>query len=72
MPTPHLRRARPIVQAHCAELGIPYHETGLLASWGEALRHLREVGAPIREDGARRPLPDDTAERPVHEDAAGR
>ncbi|WP_301128077.1 fatty acid desaturase family protein [Streptomyces cacaoi] len=72
MPTPHLRRARPIVQAHCAELGIPYHETGLLASWGEALRHLREVGAPIREDGARRPLPDDTTERPVHEDAAGR
>ncbi|NSC24634.1 acyl-CoA desaturase [Streptomyces albus subsp. chlorinus] len=51
MPTPHLRKARPLVRAHCAELGIPYHETGLIASWGEALRHLRDVGAPLRERG---------------------
>lgn len=49
MPSPHLRRARPIVMEYCAELGIMYHETGLIASWGEALRHLREVGVPIRE-----------------------
>ncbi|MGK5628915.1 fatty acid desaturase family protein [Streptomyces sp. URMC 123] len=48
MPAPHLRRARPIVRQYCAELGIPYHETGLVASYGEALRHLHRVGEPIR------------------------
>ncbi|MDI6408761.1 MULTISPECIES: fatty acid desaturase family protein [Streptomyces] len=52
MPTPHLRKARPLVRDYCAELGIPYHETGLIASWREALRHLKDVGAPIREAGA--------------------
>lgn len=50
MPSPHLRRARVIVREYCAELGIPYHETGLVASWREALRHLHEVGAPLREE----------------------
>ena len=49
MPSPHLRKAQPIVRDYCAELGISYHETGLIASWGEALKHLKEVGAPIRE-----------------------
>lgn len=48
MPTPHLRRAQPIVRAYCAEIGISYHETGLLKSWQEALRHLHEAGAPLR------------------------
>ncbi|GAB2584027.1 acyl-CoA desaturase [Streptomyces capparidis] len=48
MPTPHLRRARPIVQAYCAELGVAYTETGLLASYGQALRHLHAAGAPLR------------------------
>ncbi|NLU72853.1 acyl-CoA desaturase [Streptomyces sp. HNM0575] len=48
MPSPHLRRARVIVRDYCAELGIGYHETGLVASWREALRHLRDVGTPIR------------------------
>ena len=48
MPTPQLRRARPLVRAYCEELGLPYHETGLVASWREALRHLRDVGAPLR------------------------
>ncbi len=49
MPTPHLRRAAPIVKEYCAEVGVPYHETGLFASWGEAVRHLHAVGAPIRD-----------------------
>ncbi|MGW7514059.1 fatty acid desaturase family protein [Streptomyces sp. NPDC054796] len=53
MPSPHLRRARPIVRGYCAELGIPYHETSLVASWREALRHLREAGAPIRDSSIR-------------------
>ncbi|MGP4113378.1 fatty acid desaturase family protein [Streptomyces sp. 4N509B] len=48
MPSPNLRKAAPIVKRYCAELGVPYHETGLFASWGEALRHLHAVGAPIR------------------------
>jgi fatty acid desaturase len=48
MPTPNLRRARPIVQRFCAEIGVPYTETGLLASYGEALRHLHAAGAPLR------------------------
>jgi fatty acid desaturase len=48
MPTPHLRRAQPIVKAHCARLGIAYTESGLLASYAEALRHLHRVGAPLR------------------------
>jgi fatty acid desaturase len=48
MPTPNLRRARPIVREFCAEIGVPYCETGLVNSYGEALRHLHEVGAPLR------------------------
>lgn len=48
MPTPHLRRAQKIVRSYCAELNIAYHETGLIASYSEALRHLHAVGAPIR------------------------
>lgn len=48
MPTPHLRRARLVVRAYCAEIGVPYHETGLLRSYREALAHLHRVGEPIR------------------------
>ncbi|GAB3647696.1 fatty acid desaturase family protein [Glycomyces tarimensis] len=49
MPTPHLRRAKPIVRDFCDELGVDYHETGLLESYREALRELHRNGAPIRE-----------------------
>ncbi|RJO79179.1 acyl-CoA desaturase [Nocardia panacis] len=48
MPTPNLRLARPIVRAHCDELGLPYHETGFIASHVEAMTHLHQAGAPIR------------------------
>ncbi|UQU66493.1 acyl-CoA desaturase [Couchioplanes caeruleus] len=48
MPTPNLRRAQPIVQAYCAEIGVHYEVTGLLESYGIALRHLHEVGEPLR------------------------
>jgi fatty acid desaturase len=51
MPTPNLRRARPIVQAYCRALGIPYEETGLLTSYAIALRHLHRAGAPLRATG---------------------
>ncbi|GAB3161032.1 acyl-CoA desaturase [Micromonospora sonneratiae] len=48
MPRSNLRRAQPIVQRYCAEQGIPYEETGLFDSYRQALRHLHEVGAPLR------------------------
>jgi fatty acid desaturase len=48
MPTPNLRRAQPIVQRYCAELGVPYEVTGLAASYGQALRHLHAVGTDLR------------------------
>ncbi|MDV6011137.1 acyl-CoA desaturase [Haloechinothrix sp. LS1_15] len=55
MPTPNLRAARPLVRDHCARLGISYHEVGLLRSWQEALRHLHDAGAPLREVGTAPP-----------------
>ncbi|HTJ36620.1 MAG TPA: acyl-CoA desaturase [Dactylosporangium sp.] len=48
MPTPNLRRAQPIVQAYCADLGVSYEQTGLIASYRQALRYLHAVGAPAR------------------------
>ncbi|MEG3635716.1 fatty acid desaturase family protein [Micromonospora palythoicola] len=54
MPTPNLRRAQPIVQAYCAEIGVAYEQTGLLDSYRQALRHLHEVGAPARAEHAAR------------------
>jgi fatty acid desaturase len=48
MPRPNLRRAQPLVRAFCAERGIPYQECGILRSYGDVLRHLHAVGAPLR------------------------
>ncbi|WP_306215650.1 fatty acid desaturase family protein [Actinoplanes sp. RD1] len=48
MPTPNLRKAQPIVRDYCREIGVPYEETGLIESYRQALRHLHEVGAPLR------------------------
>lgn len=53
MPTPNLRHAQVIVRDYCAEIGVPYHETGLIASYREALRHMHHVGAPLRGDRER-------------------
>ncbi|MFF4968461.1 fatty acid desaturase family protein [Streptomyces sp. NPDC001037] len=52
MPTPHLRRAQAVVREYCAEIGVPYHETGLIRSYREALTHLHRVGEPIRRQRA--------------------
>jgi len=46
MPRPSLRRCRVLVRAHCARIGVPYCETGLLGSYLEVLRHLHAVGRP--------------------------
>ncbi|MFJ9130057.1 fatty acid desaturase family protein [Streptomyces sp. NPDC102340] len=50
MPRPHLRLAQPMVKAHCRGLGIPFVETGLVDSYRQALRHMYEVGEPLRVD----------------------
>ncbi|MEU9291132.1 acyl-CoA desaturase [Streptomyces sp. NPDC048275] len=50
MPRPHLKLAQPLVRAHCQELGIPYAETGLVDSYRQALRHMYEVGEPLRAE----------------------
>jgi fatty acid desaturase len=48
MPRANLRRAQQIVRAYCAAHQISYAETGLLASYAIALRHLHALGAPLR------------------------
>jgi fatty acid desaturase len=48
MPRPALRHARPIVRAYCRELGIPYVETSMSASYRYALRYLHAVGRTER------------------------
>jgi fatty acid desaturase len=45
MPRAHLRRAQPMVRDFCAEIGVPYLETGLLTSYRQAVSYLNEVGA---------------------------
>uniref|UniRef100_UPI003898ED0F fatty acid desaturase family protein n=1 Tax=Lipingzhangella rawalii TaxID=2055835 RepID=UPI003898ED0F len=49
MPSVHLRAAQPIVRDHCVRIGLPYHETGFFGSHAEALRHLHQAGAPLRQ-----------------------
>lgn len=48
MARPNLRRSRPIVVEFCAELGVPYCETGLYESYAQALSHLNAVGRLAR------------------------
>ncbi|CAL9329307.1 hypothetical protein SUDANB146_06466 [Streptomyces sp. enrichment culture] len=50
MPRPHLRLAQSMVKARCRDLGIPYAETDLVDSCRQALRHMYEVGEPLRAD----------------------
>jgi fatty acid desaturase len=52
MPRPNLRRARPIIREHCRARGISYAEASLLESYGMALRHLHQVGDPLRRHAA--------------------
>ena len=49
MPTPSLRKVQPMVEQYCAEIGVSYEQTGLIESYRQALAHLHEVGAPLRE-----------------------
>lgn len=60
MPRPNLRRAQPVIQRHCRDRGISYSEVTLLSSYAMALRHLHQVGAPLRGSQVRvvDPAPD--------------
>lgn len=44
MPRPHLRRAAPIIEAHCVERGVKYTQMGLFASYREIIRYINRVG----------------------------
>jgi fatty acid desaturase len=50
MPRPSLRRAQAPVRAFCEQYGIAYHETGLVDSYVQVLRHLNTVGGPLRPE----------------------
>jgi len=56
MPRPSLRRAQAMVAAFCADRGVAYLETSLLASYAQALGHLAAVGGglagPVPASGA--------------------
>jgi fatty acid desaturase len=54
MPTPNLRKAQPIVQAYCADVGVAYEQTSLITSYRQALQYLHEVGEPARAEHASR------------------
>ncbi|WP_199431654.1 fatty acid desaturase family protein [Qaidamihabitans albus] len=49
MPRPNLKRAQPIVRAHCAEHQVPYTETSLWHSYGIVVRYLNAVGLRARD-----------------------
>ncbi|MCO6010466.1 acyl-CoA desaturase [Actinoallomurus purpureus] len=48
MPRPGLRRVQGLVRAHCGRQGLTYHESSLVGSYAQVLRHLNAVGAPLR------------------------
>ena len=52
MPRYNLRPASHLVRTFCEDRGIPYHETGVLAAFGEVRRHLASVVAPPRPQPA--------------------
>ncbi|MBW5420206.1 acyl-CoA desaturase [Streptomyces sp. BG9H] len=48
MPRPHLRLVQPVVRDHCAAVGMSYTEAGFVDSYRQVLRHMYEVGEPLR------------------------
>lgn len=49
MPRPHLRLAAPEIAAYCREHGVPYTQTGLLASYAIVIRYINRVGLGERD-----------------------
>ncbi|UQX86913.1 acyl-CoA desaturase [Jatrophihabitans telluris] len=52
MPRPSLRRAQTIVRSYCVSHRITYTEASLIGSYTAALRHLHQLGAPLRSPAA--------------------
>lgn len=48
IPRCNLRKVQPMVREHCAKVGLPFTETGLVDSYRLALGHMHDVGAPVR------------------------
>jgi fatty acid desaturase len=48
MPRPNLRHSQPLIRAFCLQHHISYCETTLLRSYAQAIRHLHDVGRPLR------------------------
>jgi fatty acid desaturase len=48
LPRPNLRHAQPLIRAFCQDHDLPYVEASLFGSYAQALRHLHDVGAPLR------------------------
>jgi fatty acid desaturase len=48
MPRANLRHAQAHVREFCLHRGIPYSQTSAFGSYGEVLRHLHRMGAPLR------------------------
>jgi fatty acid desaturase len=44
MPRKHLGAAQRVVRRFCLERGVPYHETGMIASYKEVFGHLHRTG----------------------------
>ncbi|QBR91743.1 fatty acid desaturase family protein [Nocardioides euryhalodurans] len=49
MPRPNLKRARPLVRAHCFAQGVPYQEVGLWTSYAIVVDYLNNVGLRARD-----------------------
>lgn len=49
MARPHLRLVQPMVEAHCAAMGVPYTQTTLWQSYGIVARYLNTVGLKGRD-----------------------
>jgi fatty acid desaturase len=50
MPRPSLRHAQELVRGFCQAHGVAYHETSLIASYAQVLRHLHTVGGSLRPE----------------------
>ena len=48
MPRPSLRRSQALIRSYCQHHGVSYLETSLFRSYAQVLRHLHDVGQPLR------------------------
>ncbi len=48
MPRPNLRHSQGLIREYCQRHGVAYHEASLWRSYWQALRHLHNVGEPLR------------------------